>query len=399
MPRKKVKLFQDLCSTRRLTSSWEEVFSNNSYSPETKQFAVASRHNLQVLRKSLIAGKFHFGKYRASVLKEKKKLQPIMSPHVQDKIVQRAILNTIYPTIKTVIENDVSYGSIKKRTIEKAVGRIVALYKEGYEWVFESDIINFFNNIDRKLLLEKILSSLRDDSINALLTQAVNAEIENYDIIKEFEHLFPGAGIGIPQGSILSPMFANLYLAPFDSHMTEKGFKLIRYVDDFIVLCKTQEEAVSAYEIAYNFLTDLKLSIHKLNVPNANGKIKTKITVYKDGFDFLGINFTPRRLQPSGDKISSFKQKVKDITTYPGELREPIIEKIISLNRLIKGWGNAYRFCNMCPIYTTMDQMICKRVSYFLFNHGFAKKRLTIKAMKLLGVEQLGHIRVSPICL
>lgn len=391
-------LRQRLQSPTNLRRSWDSIHSRHPDSQEVQEFSLAARHNIAALSRLLRAGSFKFGKYRARILRQKKKRRPIMEAPIRDKIVQTTMLRLIYPSLRSLIENEVSFGSVRDRTIEMAARRIVDLRQQGYAWVFESDIIKFFDQVDRGGLAQRIFDSLNDRSIDDILIQAVNAELENADIFIGNEDIFPGPGVGIPQGSVLSPLFANLYLAAFDAQMLALDLKMVRYVDDFIILCRSEAEAASAFVAARDALARIGLKIHPLGEENENGKIKTRVTRYDDDFDFLGITFSRSRLQPARDKIDRFNERIEELTRVELDRGETILDRLNRLNRVLRGWGNAYRFCNVSPIYTTMDSKVRERVSWMLYKHWFTpKKTLTEEQVRALGVRQLADIKLQPI--
>ncbi len=172
-----------------------------------------------------------------------------------------------------------------------AIAEIHRLAKTGLEWVLEADIQSFFDNVDRSILLTKLSTIIKSKENLSFIQRALTSEVENIQLIEEdLRGLFRSAGEGIPQGNILSPLFANFYLHSFDKAMTKKGYGLVRYADDFVVMCRTQQEAVAAYKYAYQLLhDDLKLDMHPLTKGG-----KTTIRRYKDGFDFLGLLYTWR---------------------------------------------------------------------------------------------------------
>jgi group II intron reverse transcriptase/maturase len=169
--------------------------------------------------------------------------------------------------------------------------------------------------------------------------------------------LLPSVG-GVPQGGVISPLLANIYLHYFDEVMAERGYRLVRYCDDFVIFTKLKRKAQRALEVSQRILQDtLRLKLH----PE-----KTKIVhSYFDGFEFLGCLFKHGYIRPKERSISSFKDKIRRITRrhQPKKLQEIVINY---LNPLIRGWGNYFKDGNVAKLYQTLDEWTRMRLRSFL---------------------------------
>ena len=191
-----------------------------------------------------------------------------------DRILQKAASIILYPGLNAMM-SQYSYGFRKGLSRQQVRYDIQNAYREGYKWIYESDIDDFFDSISRTQLLSRLQSVYGKDPLWPLLKDWLSKPIcyKNTQINRKK---------GIPQGSPLSPLLANFILDDFDSDLEMHGFKLIRYADDFIILCKTQHQAQLAAEQVKESLVELNLSL------NAD---KTHIVELSQGFQFLGYLF------------------------------------------------------------------------------------------------------------
>lgn len=219
-------------------------------------------------------------------------------PPFRDRVLQRAVAQVLQPIVDT-LHYQHSYGYRTGRSRLNARYAIQSAWRDGYRWVYESDIADFFDSVVWQRLRVRLQALWRSDPLVDTLMQWMQAPV-----------VFEGQTIkrqrGLPQGSPLSPLLANIMLDDFDNDMQLAGFKLIRFADDFIVLCKSKEQAQLAQQAA-----EVSLQEHGLTL----NQTKTKITRMEDGFYYLGYLFvndmaleSPKRLRPQTveDDISMF---------------------------------------------------------------------------------------------
>jgi RNA-directed DNA polymerase len=227
------------------------------------------------LQDRLIRRRYHpLPLLRFQVPKSETKLRSLSVPTVRDRVAQTAVHLLTREIFEAEFE-DCSYAFREGRSVKDAVHRIDELRRQGFRWVVDADIEGFFDNIDHDKLLARLRRLPLDPYVLSLFERWIRAEV--YDGTR----IVPLAR-GLPQGSVVSPMLANLFLDELDENLALFGQTLVRYADDFLVLCKTSEDASQALELTDYLLESLDL---KLN------REKTRETSFDEGFKFLGAIF------------------------------------------------------------------------------------------------------------
>ncbi len=223
-------------------------------------------------------------------------------PSVCDRVVQKAILNLIEPVIDQEFE-DCSYAYRKGRSVRQAIIRITQLYSQGYEWIVDADIDDFFDSIDHGLLMEKFETVIQNKDISDLVRLWIKTEIWD-------GHTLQTPDKGIPQGSPISPLLSNLFLDELDEAVIQKGFKYIRFADDFIILGKNEAEAEKGLLLSREVMERLRLDLED-----------ETITTFEKGFSYLGVTFLndlvmkPFDLKKKQNRVISFPEPL-DMAVY-----------------------------------------------------------------------------------
>jgi group II intron reverse transcriptase/maturase len=218
-------------------------------------------------------------------------------PAVRDRVAQAAVLNVIGPVLEKEFE-DCSFAYRKGRSVKQAVHRIKEYFDEGYRWVVDADVDAFFDSVDHKLLLAKVERFIPDEGIVRLIKFWIKGEIWDGQSIKEMDK-------GIPQGSPISPVLANLFLDEFDEALLKGGYKAVRYADDFVVLCKSPGKAREALEFSTNALEKLLLKLDE-----------SDIVSFDEGFKYLGVIFVRSMVMVPFER----QKKEKKVLYFPPPL-------------------------------------------------------------------------------
>jgi CRISPR-associated protein Cas1 len=225
--------------------------------------------------------------------------RPLAIPTVRDRVAQCAAALVVTPILEREFEA-VSYGFRRGRSVPHAVAEIERHREAGYRWVVDADIDDFFDTVERPRLLDRLKESVPDPDLLRLVEAWITAPVQDGPQL-----LTPTKGL--PQGSPLSPVLANLYLDRFDEALQQKGMKLVRFADDFLILCKERPKAEAALRLTDTLLKELGLSLDL---------DKTRITHFDQGFRYLGHLFTRSLVLPSPNRLHR-SDPLKDERSVP----------------------------------------------------------------------------------
>lgn len=292
---------------------------------------------------------------RHYIEKENGKLRPLGIPTIRDRVCQQAVRQIIEP----IFEQDFYYYSFGFRpgySAHQAINTIRRAKRGGYDYVVDLDIMSFFDEIPHELLMEKVRERVTDGKVLTLIRGWLTAGVMEDDQFHE-------TVVGSPQGGVISPLLANLYLNHFDWGMKVKGFAVVRYADDAVILCKTKEQAEEAYQTAKTILEgELQLRMH----PE-----KTKVVHFDEGFRFLGFDFWKEYLILPDAKVKKYKEKVRKITRR--QQGNNLGEMIKKLNEVSRGFGNYFGIGNVKKKFQRLDEWTRMRVRAFM-----RKKKSTV---------------------
>lgn len=391
-----------LSSPEHLQRAWKKLSKkkhSRGYDDQTiEQFKQNLDENIRQISTELRSGEFEFTPLLGRLMeKQGGGKRPIKIPAVRDRVVLKAIQLLIDRRFDEY-NLPCSFGYVHGVSVRDAVEHIKRLAESGNAWVLEADISKFFDQVDRKLLMDNFVRRIGIRSLKDLVRRALQVEVGNLDSFRPDERaMFPAGDSGIPQGGVLSPMLANFYLYPFDKNMLGEGFNLVRYADDFVVLCESEKQAKAAYKLAREILEgELNLTLHPLGGTDS----KTQIRLYSKGFTFLGLQFQGGRTIPGSKSVKRFKEKISALTR--NQQGHNLLKTLSSLKNTIEGWGNAYQMYDSSDTFQILDTYIRDRLAEYLRANGLLGKGhvLGYRQKKFLGVPSLEGIqqrrKISP---
>jgi len=310
-----------------LDAAWRKVARNKGAAGTDDQsierFAAQADRYLAELHEDLKDGRYRPSPVkRVEIPKADGRTRPLGIPTVKDRIVQTALKMAIEPIFEAQFRVG-SYGFRPGRSCKDALREVDRLLKDGYSVVLDADLKSFFDTIPHDRLLAAVAASISDGRILDLIAGFLRQEI-----MKGMERWRPTTGT--PQGAVISPLLANIYLHPLDVLMETSGYRMVRYADDFVILCRTEEEARAALRQVAAWVTANGLTLH----PD-----KTRIGDSRQpgqGFDFLGYRFEAGYRFVRKKSLTAFKDKVRAKT---GRSRGVSVARIIAeLNPILRGW-------------------------------------------------------------
>ena len=333
-----------------LEAAWKRVAANKGAAGidkvSVKRFKACKELYLTELENDLRKGLYQpEAVRRVYIPKGKGQTRPLGIPTVKDRVVQAALKLVLEPIFEWEFL-PVSFGFRPGLGCKDALRRVDSLIKQGYTWVLDADLKTYFDSIPHGQLLERVKEKISDGKVISLVESFLNQ-----DIMDGMERWSPTAGS--PQGAVLSPLLANLYLNPFDAIMTESGHKVVRYADDFVILCRSKAEAEAILIDVQEWTKANGLTLHpdKTHIGNCSEK--------DQGFEFLGYRFEAGNRCVRKKSLMALRDKIRQRTR---RTRGVSVEQILGeLNPSLKGWFGYFKHA---------------RSSTFRGVDGFVRRRL-----------------------
>jgi len=347
-------LIDKVSAPRMLLRSFEQVKKNGGAAGVDHQTIAMYEQRLEQ-HTEYLARTLKEGSYQPAAVRREwipkpgsKEKRPLGIPTVRDRVVEKALQATMEPIFERDFAEQ-SYGFRPGRGCKDALRRVDQLLKQGQKWVVDADLKSYFDTIPHEQLLSRIEEKIADGRVLELICKYLKQ-----GVLEEMRQWQPEAGT--PQGAVISPLLSNIYLDPLDQLMAASGFEMVRYADDFVVLCCSEAEARSALAMVQQWTAAAGLRLH----PE-----KTRIvdTTQPGGFEFLGYHFESGRRTPRKKSLKKFKDTIRAKTKRNSGQSLQVI--IANINRTAKGW---YAYFKHSHLYTfrPLDQFIRVRLRSIL---------------------------------
>jgi RNA-directed DNA polymerase len=337
-----------------LAAAWERVRANAGAAgvdgQKVERFEQGAPLYLAKLASALREGSYRPQPIRrVEIPKGDGRTRPLGIPTVKDRIVQTAVKLVIEPIFEAAF-HPASYGFRPGRGCRDALREVERLLTDGHTFVVDADFASYFDTIPHDLLMRRVEERISDGRVLGLLRDWLEQ-----DILHEMERWTPTQGT--PQGAVISPLLANIYLHALDELMAARGYRMVRYADDFVVLCQSREEATAALAEIGAWVTANGLRLHpdKTHVGDCRQP--------GEGFEFLGYRFEAGRRFVRKKSLTRFKDKLREKT---GRLRGESLARVIeSLNPMLRGWFGYFKHAHPST-FTALDGFIRRRLRSML---------------------------------
>jgi RNA-directed DNA polymerase len=347
-------LIDKVFAPRTLAVAWEKVRVNSGASgvdgESVERFEARREEYLVELSDALRQGSYQpQAVRRVEIPKGDGRMRPLGIPTVKDRVVQTAMKLVLEPIFETKFLPS-SYGFRPGRGCKDALREVDRLLGEGFAVVVDADLKGYFDSIPHGKLMDRVEAHISDGRLLALLRSYLEQ-----DIFDGMERWTPTQGT--PQGAVMSPLLANLYLHALDELMRDRGHRMVRYADDFVILCRSRDDADAALAEVREWVQANGLTLH----PD-----KTHVGDWRqpgEGFDFLGYRFEAGRRWVRKQSLASLRQKVRDKTRRN---RGDSLERIIAdLNPMLRGWFEYFKHAYWTT-FTDIDGFVRRRLRALL---------------------------------
>jgi RNA-directed DNA polymerase len=347
-------LIDKVIAPATLQAAWQKVKANRGAAGVDGQSIERFEAQAELYLNELAAG-LREGSYRpqpvrrVEIPKGDGRTRPLGIPAVKDRVVQTALKLVIEPIFE-VRFSPTSFGFRPGRGCKDALREVDRWLKQGHAFVVDADLESYFDTIPHEQLMHRVEERISDGRVLAL----VRAFLDQ-DILQGLERWTPTAGT--PQGAVISPLLANIYLHRLDELMASRGYRMVRYADDFVVLCKSREEAEAALEEIRRWVAEngLRLSPAKTHIGDCRQP--------GEGFEFLGYRFEAGRRWVRKKSLDRFKDTIRAKT---GRTRGDSLERVIvDLNRMLRGWFGYFKHAHSTS-FRPLDGFIRRRLRTLL---------------------------------
>ena len=320
-------LIDKVYAERTLRTAWQHVKANGG-APGVDHVTVAMYEQDLDRHLTRLATQLREGTYRPQPIRRtwidkpgSREQRPLGIPTVRDRIVQTALRLVLEPIFERIFAAQ-SYGFRPGRGCKDALRRVDSLLTDGYTWIVDADLRRYFDTIPQTPLMQRVREQVADGRVLALLEAFLTQQV-----MDGLSMWTPDEGT--PQGAVISPLLANIYLNPLDHHMVAAGIEMVRYADDLVLLCRSETEAQRALTLLATWTQAAGLTLH----PE-----KTRIVdaTQRGGFDFLGYHFEQGHHWPRTKSVKKLKDTLRAKTRRTNGQSLAVI--IADVNRTLRGW-------------------------------------------------------------
>lgn len=322
-------------------------------------FAEHQRDEIRSLQEELREGQYSPSSVRRAWIPKpgSQEQRPLGIPTVKDRVVQTALVNVIEPILDHTF-HERSFGFRRGRGCHDALRVVEEKLSAGNVYVVDADLKGYFDTIPKSQLLTMVGEHISDSRVLSLIKSYLDQSI-----MEELRTWTPEAGV--PQGAVLSPVLANLYLNPLDHQMSEAGYEMVRYADDFVILCRSQEAAESALAMIRQWVESAGLTLH----PDKTCIVDSR----EQSFSFLGYSFRGKMIFPRAKSREKVVARIRELT--PRKSGQSMQSTINEINQMTRGWFGYFRHCHW-RIFKDLDALIRRRLRrQLLKRHRLNPKR------------------------
>lgn len=349
------RLWDKTYAPANLTSAFHKVWKNGGSAGTDEQtvahFGRRAEEELQRRHAQLGDGTYQPQPVRRAWIPKpgRTEKRPLGIPAVRDRIVQGARRHVLEAIFETDFAEH-SYGFRPGRGAKDALRRVDTLLTAGHPFVVDADLKSYFDTIPHERLLALVQERVGDGRVLALVESFLRA-----GVLEEHEGWQP-TECGTPQGGVISPLLANLYLNPLDQQMAKAGWEMVRYADDFVVLCRSQAEAQCALDAVRHWVNEAGLTLHP-------EKTRVVDATQPGGFDFLGYHFERGMKWPREKSLEKLKERVRAKTSrLDGRSLSDIVADV---NRSLRGWYQYFQH-SKANTFATVDGYVRRRLRSLL---------------------------------
>ena len=405
---------------RNLTRAWQAVSANSKYSSspyikdEAQGFAGDEQRRIASIGGRINHGTFRFSPARGVAISKKGKpgkIRPIVISRVEDRIVQRCILDALTSDARIAEQafQPFSFGGIRKRAgsdlagVQAAVAELIDFVGAGASHVMIADIEGFFTKISKSTSVSLVRKFSDDEPFLDLLEKAIAVDLDNARALWRHKDEFPYGDIGVGQGNCLSPFLGNLILSEFDQRMNKGDCRCIRYIDDIIIIAPNGRAASARLKLARKLLAPLDMTF-------AAEKSSSVPIPVSQSFDYLGIEFSPEGIRPSQKSRKSIVSRAKEAaadslqkmrraeTSADFDSKFSIPKTLNRISGMSKGWAHHYSFCNDYRTIESVDELINSvYMAYVEKAHKLAATKKPKLAASIFGYRGVDEVMFKPL--